>query len=577
MEPRQSDYASKPHWLRRWWDALRRSVRSLFHCLSWRLSILLTVVLILFLSTTGWLALQLHRKHLIAFLEEEAVATGETILFSTRHSMLENNRQHLAQIIDNVGARENVLALRLVDGHGKVRFSNRQDEIGHISDLNAPLCQGCHSGGEVRVPRNLEDGFHLYSLPSGEGALGLGVPVLNSPECSNAACHEHSPDQQVLGILDLELSTADLDLAMTDAREQALTLALLTIIIIPTIIGLMTWRIVHRPVHALLHGTRRLASGDLSHRIQISSVGDLGDVGEMATSFNVMSDNLQRANMQLEDWNETLENRVAEKTEELSRTRDQMLFAEKMASLGKLAAIVAHEINNPLAGILVYAKLVRRRLKQLLTNGSDKIQEVDENMAIIEVETARCGDIVRNLLHFSRRDRNTTSEPTNLNQILERSLLLVKHQADLQGISAVLDLDPELPAILWESTHIQQVAVALIMNAIEAMPDGGTLVIRSRNLPDQQSVLLEIEDSGIGIPDEVRQKIFEPFFSTKSEGKGTGLGLSVMFGIVQNHNGHVEFDSTPGVGTTFRIYLPVRPGELDFGAGPGEESVLGGR
>jgi two-component system NtrC family sensor kinase len=274
-----------------------------------------------------------------------------------------------------------------------------------------------------------------------------------------------------------------------------------------------------------------------------------------------MAEQLQAAYQELEEWGHTLEKRVDEKTRELARTHDQMIFAAKMASLGKLAAVVAHEINNPLAGVLVHAKLIRRRLPKMLERGASaerrEVDETKETLASMEREIARCGELVRGLLLFSRR-RATSMVPEDLNTILERAVGLVRHQADLHAIAVVLELDPHVPSITCDAAQIEQAALAIIMNAIEAMTDGGTLTIRTLADEGADRARIEISDTGIGIADDVGSKIFEPFFTTKDEGKGTGLGLSVMYNIVQHHGGQVHFTSAAGSGTTFTIELPVR-------------------
>jgi two-component system NtrC family sensor kinase len=251
-----------------------------------------------------------------------------------------------------------------------------------------------------------------------------------------------------------------------------------------------------------------------------------------------------------------------------------MVFTEKMASLGKLAAIVAHEINNPLAGVLVYTKLVRRRLPKLQgeDGGGKSIGELDETLATIEAETARCGDIVRNLLLFSRRGE-TAMAPVDVNTVLRRAVRLVQHQADLAVVAVETDLG-ELPPTICDASEIQQAVLAPLMNALEAMPDGGTLAVRTRHLPEAGEITVEIRDTGVGIPEDIRPKVFEPFFSTKSEGKGTGLGLAVMYGIIQHHGGRIDLESEVGRGTLFRIHLPVAgPGEMAAAAktGPARE------
>jgi two-component system NtrC family sensor kinase len=362
----------------------------------------------------------------------------------------------------------------------------------------------------------------------------------------------------VLGVLDLELSTASIEDDIAGARTQIAVLFVITILIISSLVGWLVWRAMQKHIRSLTDGTRKLAKGELQHRIDVDSPTELG---ELAASFNVMAERLQTAYQELEEWGHTLEKRVDEKTRELARTHNQMIFAAKMASLGKLAAVVAHEINNPLAGVLVYAKLMRRRLPKLLEQGASAkcrdVDEIKETLATMEREVARCGELVRSLLLFSRR-RGTSMAPEDLNTILERAVGLVRHQADLHGIAVVLEFDSCLPSVTCDAAQMEQAVLAVIMNAIEAMTDGGALTIRTLANAGADQVRIEISDTGIGIPDEVGSKIFEPFFTTKDEGKGTGLGLSVMYNIIQHHGGQVHFMSAAGGGTTFTMELPVR-------------------
>lgn len=547
----------------RWLDAVMRS-------LGWRLVVALTGSLLLLLGTSGWLALELHRAHLFSLLERTAVEMGETILSSTHSSMMENDRDHLDEIIRNIGSRESVLALRLVNAAGEVQYSNHRDEVGRVLGLDSPVCQSCHVGDQVYVPADLREGLRRYRLEDGQGALALAFPVRNSPGCSTAECHVHPVEQQVLGVLDLELSTASLDHAVADARSQMTNFGLLTILLVSAVIGGLVWRMVNVPIRHVLSGVRRLGSGDLGHRL---AVGGGTEIGELAASINAMAMRLEEADDERAEWNRTLEARILEKTEQLERTRDQMVFAEKMSSLGKLAAIVAHELNNPLAGILVYAKVLRRRLARLAGSpaapsgdrthprNGDGPHALDQALATIEAETARCGDIVKNLLLFSNR-REAGFEPTDINALLQRTVKLVQHRADLENVRLHFELQANLPEVLASPTELQQAVLALLINALEAMPDGGVLTVRTNAPPEYPTsgpgVTIEIGDTGIGIPESIRGRIFEPFFSTKEVGKATGLGLAVVYGIVKRHGGRIQVDSDER-GTIFRFSLSTTP------------------
>jgi two-component system NtrC family sensor kinase len=270
---------------------------------------------------------------------------------------------------------------------------------------------------------------------------------------------------------------------------------------------------------------------------------------------------------ELADARATLETRVEQKTRELTVAHQQMLQAERLTSIGKLAAVVAHEINNPLSGILVYAKLLRRWIDR----GTDPARqpEMRESLQVMESEILRCSAIVHNMLTFAR------ATPMNLgwsdaNGVLDRCLRLVQHKLDLANVQLHLELEPELPPLWCDAAQLEQLLLALVINAIEAMPRGGNLWLRSRSLPHSRELELEVQDDGVGIPPEMLPRMFEPFQSTK-EASGVGLGLAVARQIVERHQGRITVSSEPGRGARFVITLPLAGPQDPAGAQkPGE-------
>jgi two-component system NtrC family sensor kinase len=229
---------------------------------------------------------------------------------------------------------------------------------------------------------------------------------------------------------------------------------------------------------------------------------------------------------------------------------------EKMASLGKLAATVAHELNNPLAGILNYAKLVDRSLNEGKMP-EDERTELQRCLGLIQKEAARCGDTVRNLLLFARQS-GAELALVPLNSIIERSLMLVHHHLEMSGVHLETTLFEEgADQVVCDGNQIQQALLALMVNAVEAMPHGGTLSVRA--IGRDSWIAIAISDTGTGIPPVAIPHIFEPFFSTKDEAEGVGLGLAVAYGIIQRHGGDLEVESQLDHGTTFTVTLPKRP------------------
>jgi two-component system NtrC family sensor kinase len=379
------------------------------------------------------------------------------------------------------------------------------------------------------------------------------APIVNKPECSDAACHAHPTTQPILGILDTGLSLKREDASLAQSSLWVVILLLSG----AACIGLFVWiairTVLHTPLRRLRTGTEHLAEGELGYQIPVQSADELGD---LANAFNSMSNQLQAAQREITSWTHTLEHRVEQKTSELQNTQQQILQVERMIAIGKMSAVVAHEINNPLAGILTYAKLIKKWIARGIKDEEQK-QEAIESLDLIASESKRCGELLQNLLSFSRTAPMNMSL-SDLNIVIARTIRLAEHKAEISGVLLQVDLDRNLPPLQCDSAQIEQVALALVINAIDAMPHGGNLWVSTRALPGNEQIELQVRDDGVGIPPEILPHIFDPFTTTKEVGKGVGLGLAVSKGIVERHGGQIEVVSELGVGTTFRIILPMR-------------------
>ena len=316
----------------------------------------------------------------------------------------------------------------------------------------------------------------------------------------------------------------------------------LVLLISYTITGTIT-----RPLKRIVSVTRKVADGDLSQEVEVFSRDEMGYV---ASSFNQMVRRLKSAREELEQWGKQLEQKVEQRTHELRQARDQILRSERLAALGRLAAGVAHEMNNPLAGILLFTQSLLKK-----TEGEPSLQE---DLKIIEQEIIRCSRIVRSLLDFARESKSEKI-PTWLNNVIEHTLTLVENQADFHNIRISKDLDRKLPLIPLDANQIEQVLMNIILNAADAMPEGGTLTIKSMLNSRDDAAEIIIADSGCGIPKEMIDRIYDPFFTTKEQKKGTGLGLAVSYGIIKKHQGSILVESAVGTGTIFTIKLPLHP------------------
>jgi two-component system NtrC family sensor kinase len=259
-----------------------------------------------------------------------------------------------------------------------------------------------------------------------------------------------------------------------------------------------------------------------------------------------MAKQLETEKDELENWTNTLEQKVDERTEELKKINDQLFRSEKLASLGKLAAGVAHEINNPLTGVLTNSSL----LLEDLEDGDPRKEDVQ----VIVNETIRCREIVKRLLDFARQTK-PQKKLSDLNALIENIILLVRNQSAFRNIIIKKVLDPSIPEVMVDADQIQQVFINFILNASEAMQNGGQLVVETRLTTAKDFIEIKFTDSGGGISEKDKRRIFDPFFTTKQQ--GTGLGLSISHGIIERHGGKIILDSALGKGTTFTIFLPV--------------------
>ena len=508
----------------------------------------------LILVVAGAWNLHLQRAHLTRMMSSSAEATAETIRRSTRDAMMRDDREALHRTIANIAAQPGIERIRVFNKEGRVRTSTRPDEVGTLVDIGAEACTACHQRDRPLERLPGADRVRIFRGEDGRRVLAVIAPIHNEPQCTGP-CHAHSPSQSVLGVLDVQLSMAGVDEDLQASERQMVGGLAASVAAVLFLGGFLVWRMVLGPVRRLTSAMARVAGGDLDISIPVASADE---IGEMTGSWNAMTGELRRARRELQDWNRTLEQRVEEKARDLETAHQRVLVVEKMASLGKLAAVVAHEINNPLAGIRTYARLLRRRLADAPTPDTSvrpPDEETDRILQVVDAEAGRCGEIVRNMLLFSRTPEARFA-PEHLQAVLERCRILLRHQAELLGVELALEVEPDLPPVVCDASQVEQMVLALALNGLEATPSGGRVAISARR--DGHEVALAVSDTGCGIPAENQSRIFEPFFTTKEAGKGVGLGLAVVYGIVNRHHGRIDLRSTVGSGSVFTVHLPCR-------------------
>jgi two-component system NtrC family sensor kinase len=312
------------------------------------------------------------------------------------------------------------------------------------------------------------------------------------------------------------------------------------------IIGITYYMIgnITRPIGEMVAATHNIIAGRFDQEVHSDSPTE---IALLAESFNAMLQSLRQMRGDLEEWGRTLEEKVRQRTEELVAMQARVAQSERLASLGMLAAGVAHEVNNPLGGILALTGLT---VEDMAEDDPNR-----ENLEEVIRQTERCRDIVKGLLDFSRQSKSHT-ELVDLNKVLEDTLFLITKQALFFNIKLVQNLVPDLPRVMADGSQFQQVFMNILMNAVQAMDERGVItIVTRRGTPD--CVEVAISDTGQGIPPDQIDRIFDPFFTTKASGKGTGLGLSIAYGIVTTHGGSISVRSEVGKGSTFTIRMPI--------------------
>jgi two-component system NtrC family sensor kinase len=529
--------------------------------LSFKLYFLLVILLMISFTGIMYFNVTSYTNHINESVIGSAIQASDLIKRSARYSMLQNDRENLSNIITTIGQERGMEGIRIYNKPGKIAFSNDLAEVNTIVDKKVEQCYVCHEKEPAQVHLTTKSRIRILTSPQGYRVLGLINPIENEPECFSADCHGHSPKDKLLGLLDVKMSLKSVDEETYRTRKKMVLFSCIMILVTALLFAGFILRLVHFPIRKLAKGTKEVANLNLNYTIDSVSKDEMG---ELARSFNQMTKELKAANEANQEWSSTLEKKVKQKSEELKKAQAHLLLVEKIASLGKLSAVVAHEINNPLSGILTYAKLCLKMIQNPASLSQEQNNSVVQFLSVIRDEAIRCGDIVKNLLIFAKKDYGKWTEES-LNKIINNSLQLVRHKIQIKELELLQELAEGNDIIYCDASGIQHVLVALFINAVDAMSKGGKLKVKTILPGNSNEVQIVVSDTGSGIPEEILPHIFEPFVSTK---ESTGLGLSVVYGIIQQHQGEIEVESEPNRGTTFVITLPRRPvrGQVGDGA-----------
>src|SRR5579871_3995816 len=530
-----------------------------------KLMLSITAIVILVAAVSGLVNVKIEERQFQKAIMLGADQLSKGIISATWQFMLDDHRDAAYQVMQTIALKQGVDHIRMFNRLGQVAFSTNPTD--RQASLKSKTCALCHTEVPPRTQLSLFSRVRIYGLPDGHRRLAMVTPIYNERSCSEASCHAHPERMKVLGVLDVGLSLEGVDAEIEAFKIRVLVRAVIEVLLISLVVLYLIRRFVTHPIDKLIEGTHSVSQMELAKPLDILHSSQ--ELDELAQSFDRMRERLREAIAENSEFTQKLETKVAERTQQLKAAHQKLLQSDRLASLGQLSASVAHEINNPISGVLNLSMLMQRMLKE---DGlpANRTEEFRKYLGQVIGETSRVGRIVSDLLAFSRRSKPRRA-PADLNQIVRTTFSVVAHKIKLNNVEVEMRLADNLPPVPCDQSQMQQVVLNLCLNAAEAcQPRGGGHLLVSTE-PGEAAVVMKVSDDGEGIHPENLAKIFDPFFTTKPEGKGVGLGLAVSFGIIQAHGGEIEVESKVGAGSTFTIILPLQqssqpaePGEVEL-------------
>ena len=540
----------------------------IFRTLSTRIAIPAGFFALVSVAALSFYLIQSQREQVLDEVVQGSESIADAVRLTIQHDMRINRRDGVSEMIAAAGEHPRIEAVRVFNKDGRISFSSKPEEIGTVVPRTEPACAGCHSGP---VPaRDLDPNVRsrTYTDAQGDEMLATIRVIRNEPGCQSSGCHASPSQEPILGLLDVAMSLESAQARLASSTRRAILLSLIAVLLITAVTILIIWRNVHRPLSRMVQATREVAHGSTDLEVP---KGGTREIRILGSALDEMVHSLASSKTELEEWAAQLEDRVTEKAQELKEAQYQVVHAEKLASVGLVAAGIAHELNSPLMAINTFAHLVRQRV------GDD--EQAQEDLRMIEKESNRCAAIVRQLLDYSRKhEEGAETELCSIRSVIQGALELLKIEIQNEDIDLEVSIPEDLPPVEANEVQLMQIVVNLVMNAIHAMPEGGRLAIRSDtvarseieevDLPPHSSdelVRIRVVDTGTGIPPEHLGKVFDPFFTTKPVGEGSGLGLSVSLGLVRSYRGTILVDSDGETGTEVTVLLPAAQLTTDAG------------
>ena len=426
--------------------------------ISFKLTFGVVLTILVTIGIFAYFSIQSEKKNMLLEVGRQASQFSDHLKSDTAYDMMHNDRARIHDGIRRIGEQESVDRIRVLNKSGEVIYSSDLTEIGTMVNKDTESCYGCHSAGKPIEQLETKERTRIFR-PTEDSPRLLGIinPIYNEPSCWTAACHAHPQSQTVLGVLDVTMPLTEVDRNIRRSQIAVVIFAISSIIILSLIVGFLVRLWVGRPVQDLLTATRQVAGGNLGHRVKVNNEDELG---MLARSFNTMTDTLTEARLQL-------------------------FQSDKLASLGRLAAGVAHEINNPLTAVLTNSSYLLKR--------SQGQPEVVDDLNIIVSETIRCREIVKSLLDFSRQT-TPKKRKADINEIIHRAATVIQNKLSIGRVELVMDLNESLPKVKVDANQIQQVFINLMVNAADAIgKNSGTITVTSRTISLSPAGVLQIK------------------------------------------------------------------------------------
>jgi signal transduction histidine kinase len=532
-----------------------------FSSLRFKAMVTISALIVLTTSVLGGFLFNNLRNEMKLELLKWGESTARQIAHSSEYGVLTENSSELTNVLQAITLHDEFLYAVVQDSTGRILSQydrlNAEELVRWIAtrDFDQNISKDTTTVSYRTVPE-LNKEMVEFSFPVRTTTFDMALEDLGATTIDDKA---YASTSDRIGLVRLGVSLDGVrDKIFSAARITALIIFLVTIAVIALTAVLVN--VIIKPIDNLVNAAEIIATGDMSHFV---AEGSVDEINRLARAFNAMVRSLRDSRDEIEVYNRTLELKIAERTRELEQAQSQLVQSEKLSAIGQLAAGVAHELNNPMGGILGYAQFALEKISKS-EPGTISQRDLDSQkkyLTDIEQQARRCRAIIKNLLKFSRSSDKKEWENFDINVTLNETVSLIQHQLDLGNITLVKDMADSLPKLHGNPSQMQQVFTNLLLNAQHAMSDGGEMRLSTRLAPRlgefSGCVEVTVEDTGVGIDESHVHRIFEPFFTTKDKGKGTGLGLSISYGIVKEHGGDIAVHSVVGKGTKFTVILPL--------------------